>query len=109
MKVSTLKKFMQRVTFETELEQHRVDCLASHGDLSNWRFLKKKLKTFSQEEIKPQPLLNGRDIMALGYGEGPVIGKILKLLEEEQLERRISTREEALAWVQKHPQNPSRQ
>ncbi len=103
MRESTLKKFMQRETFETELEQHRVDCLASHGDISNWRFLKKKLKTFSQEEIKPKPLLNGHDIMALGHASGPVIGQALKLLEEEQLEGRIRTREEALAWAQKLP------
>ena len=101
MRVSTLKKFLQRETFETELEQHRVDCLASHGDLTNWRFLKKKLRELTKEEIKPKPLINGRDLLELGYEEGPLIGKILKALEVEQLERKIMTREEALEWVKK--------
>ena len=101
MRESTLKKFLQRPTIETELEQHRIDCLASHGDLSNWRFLKKTMKSLSREEIKPTPLIGGRDILALGYTEGPLIGKILKKAEELQLERKLQTKEEALEWVKK--------
>ncbi len=101
MRESTLKKFMQRTTFETELEQHRIDCLASHGDLTNWRFLKRIMKTFGQEAIKPKPLLGGADILALGFAEGPVIGQILKAVEEQQLERNLKTKLEALEWVKK--------
>jgi poly(A) polymerase len=102
MRESTLKKFMQRETFETELEQHRVDCLASHGDLSNWRFLKQKLRVFSRDDIRPKPLISGRDLLTLGYQEGPLIGRILKQVEEAQLERGLLTREEALAWAEKN-------
>ena len=101
MRESTLKKFMQRQTFETELEQHRIDCLASHGDLANWRFLKKKARQFTKEDIKPKPLINGKDLLALGYTEGPLIGKILRAAEEAQLERKIVTKDEALAWVKR--------
>lgn len=101
MRESTLKRFLQRETFQTELEQHRIDCLASHGDLSNWRFLKRKIKTLTREEIKPKPLLGGRDILGMGYAEGPLIGQILKAVEEAQLEGELSTKEEALQWVKK--------
>jgi len=101
MRESTLKKFLQRETIMTELEQHRVDCLASHGDLSNWRFLKRKISTLSREEIKPAPLLNGRDILDLGYKEGPLVGKILKFIEEAQLERKVSTKEQALELLRR--------
>ncbi len=109
MRESTLKKFLQRETFETELIQHRIDCLASHGDLTNWRFLRKKLKTLSAEEIRPKPLITGRDLLALGYTEGPLIGKILREVEEAQLEKILLSKEEALSWVQKQtrwPRNP---
>ena len=99
MRQSTLKRFLQRGTIETELEQHRIDCLASHGDLSNWRFLKKKIKSLSREEIKPVPLITGRDLLALGYKEGPLIGKILKSAEEAQLEGALTNNEDALRWV----------
>ena len=99
MRESTLKKFLQRETFETELEQHRIDCLASHGDLSNWRFLKKKIKTLSREQIRPVPLISGRDLLAIGYSEGPFIGKILKSAEEAQLEGSLTDKDAALRWV----------
>ena len=99
MRESTLKKFMQRETFDLELEQHRIDCLASHGDLTNWKFLKKKLKTFTKEGIKPAPLLTGRDILDAGYTEGPVIGTILRKAEEAQLEGELKTKDEALDWL----------
>ncbi len=101
MRESTLKKFMQRETFGVELEQHRIDCLASHGDLANWRFLKKKIGRMTREDIKPAPLIGGRDLLAAGYSEGPLVGKILRAVEERQLDRELKTREEALEWVQK--------
>ena len=101
MRESTLKKFMQRETFDTELKQHRIDCLASHGDISNWRFLTQKVKTLGKEQIRPKPLLNGKDLLDLGYPEGPLIGKILRNVENAQLERKISTKQQALEWVQK--------
>ena len=101
MKQSTLKRMMQRPTFETELEQHRVDCLASHGDISNWRFLKKKSREFSREDIRPKPLLSGSDLLALGYVPGPLIGRILRSLEESQLEGHLTDADEARRWVSK--------
>ena len=105
MKESTLKRFLQRATFDTELEQHRIDCLASHGDLMNWRFLRKKIKLLSREEIKPAPLLSGKDLLGLGYTEGPIIGKILRAVEEEQLERVLSNKYDALQWVKENFKN----
>jgi poly(A) polymerase len=99
MRASTLKKFMQRDTFATELQQHRLDCLASHGDLSNWRFLKRKQKTLGEAAIRPEPLVTGRDVMELGFKEGPVIGKILRATEDAQLEGEIASKEEAFAWI----------
>lgn len=101
MRSSTLKKFMQRKTFPTELQQHRIDCLASHGNLSNWHFLRRKIKSLSQDEIKPLPLLSGHDLLLLGLLEGPKIGQILRALEEQQLEGALTTKDKALEWVKK--------
>jgi putative nucleotidyltransferase with HDIG domain len=99
MKVSTLKKMMQRETYETELEQHRIDCLASHGDLSNWKFLKKKAKELSRDQIRPEPLLRGQDLIEMGYKPGPQMGQILRALEEAQLEGKVQTADEARSWA----------
>jgi len=101
MKESTLRKMFQRETFLTELEQHRLDCLASHKDLSIWRFLNKKLKRLSKGEIKPKPYLMGRDLLALGFKAGPEMGKILRLAEDKQLEGEFKIKEEAFDWARK--------
>ena len=45
------------------------------------------------------PELNGRDLLALGVPEGPVIGKILKELRNAKLDGKISTVEDGRAHV----------
>ncbi len=101
MRLSTLKRFMALPTFADQLKLHRVDCLASHGDLSNWHFLKKKLKELPAREIKPRPLINGDDLLRMGYPQGPLIGTILRVVEERQLEKELRAKAEALAWVER--------
>ena len=96
MRVSTLKRFLARPTFPEELELHRIDCSSSHGELDIHRFLAAKLAEFSQEEIKPKPLLTGHDLQEIGIQPGPKMGEILNQLMDEQLEGKFSDRESAL-------------
>lgn len=97
MRVSTLKRLLARPTFSEELELHRVDCTASHGQLNIHQFLSAKQAEFSQEEIKPKPLVTGHDLQQLGFPPGPGMGKILNQLMDEQLEGKFSDRTTALA------------
>lgn len=106
MRLSTLKKFLSRPTIAIELELHRIDCLASHGMLDNYHFIKKQLEVFAVEQLKPPPLLRGNDLIGFGLAPGPLFGTILDELYDLQLEEKIATREEALAivkekWVDK--------
>ncbi len=101
MRLSTLKRFLGLATFPDQLKLHRIDCLASHGDLGNWRFLRRKLKQLPPREIRPRPLITGHDLLALGYKEGPAIGTILRSVEEKQLEKELCSKEEALSWVRR--------
>ena len=100
MRVSTLKRLMARPTFADELQLHRADCLGSHGMLDNYRFLLRRGRELGREEIRPKPLARGQDVMALGVPEGPEVGRLLRALEEKQLEGELRTREEALKWLQ---------
>jgi len=102
MREGKLKMMLQAATFPEELEMHRIDCLACHGNLDNWHFLKRKLSEYSEEELKPKPLVNGRDLMAIGFSQGPLLGKCLQELWELQLEGTVQTKEEALDWTRKH-------
>ena len=99
MRLSTLKKLLSRPTIEDELELHRVDCLASHGNLENYYFVKSRLETFEKEQIKPAPLISGKDLIELGYKPGPLFGKILSEVYDLQLEENITTRKQALSHV----------
>jgi poly(A) polymerase len=99
MRESTLKRFLRLPRFDEHLELHRLDCLASHGRLDTWRFIRDKLAEMPGEELKPPPLVTGRDLIAEGYRPGPLFGRILAAVEDAQLECRIRSREEALALV----------
>jgi hypothetical protein len=50
--------------------------------------------------IDPPRLLTGRDLMALGLAQGPAIGQTLEVLREAQAAGEITTREEAVTYVQ---------
>ncbi|MDO8730872.1 MAG: CCA tRNA nucleotidyltransferase [Candidatus Omnitrophota bacterium] len=99
MRLSTLKRFMGDSLFSEHMKLHRADCMASHKDLANWNFLRRKLKEMPKKEIKPAPLITGHDLLQIGYPEGPQVGLILKAVEEKQLEKELASKAEALAWV----------
>jgi poly(A) polymerase len=101
MRPATLKKFLRQDHFAEYLELHRLDCLASHGNLGQHDFCSETLATFLEEDLKPLPLLRGQDLLAMGYEEGPRLGQILRELETAQLEGELRTTAEAKTWVRR--------
>jgi tRNA nucleotidyltransferase/poly(A) polymerase len=108
MKKSTLKRMMARPTWPDELALHRVDCLGSNGLLDNYEFMQAKAEEFSSEPLIPKPLINGRDLMAIGWQPGPQLGQILTKVQDAQLEGVITTREEALEWLRAYAPMPGK-
>jgi len=99
MRPGRLKRFLRMPDFNLHLELHRLDCLASHGLLDNYDFCVGQLRYLDEEDLHPTRLLTGHDLIAMGFAEGKIIGKIIAALEEEQLEGRIGTKEEAIRFV----------
>ena len=99
MKESTLKRFLRVENFAEHLELHRLDCLSSHGNLDHYELMRRKWEEMPPGELKPAPLITGQDLIAGGYQPGPAFARILAAVEDEQLERRIRTPEEAMALV----------
>ena len=99
MKPSTLKRFLRLPFFAEHLEMHRLDCLASHGNLEVHSFLVQKLADTPESEIRPQPLVTGHDLIEMGHPPGPRFREIMAALEDLQLEGRLTSREQALAYV----------
>ena len=96
MRESTLKRFMRLPDFEEHMQLHRLDCLSSHGGLDNYDFVRRKQLEVPPEQLKPPPLLTGRELIAAGYRPGPMFGIVLSEIEDAQLEGRITSTEEAL-------------
>ena len=101
MRLSTLKRFLGEEGIAELLELTRIDALASNGDLQYYNFCREKLVELKHEEIHPQPLLRGKDLIAMGLKPGPLFQEILRQLEEHQLEGEIKTKEQAMEWVTK--------
>jgi poly(A) polymerase len=101
MRVSTLKRLLRNPHIADHLELHRVDCLASHGDLRNCDFCKEKLASLHEKEIRPPRLLTGDDLIDLGYRPGPIFRTILERVEDAQLEGEVESRDDALALVRR--------
>ena len=101
MRESTLKRFMRQSEFEEHMELHRVDCLASHGDLGSYEFVRAKQREMPPEVLKPVPLVTGRDLIAAGYRPGPAFGEALREVEDAQLEGRVGTKEEGMELVKR--------
>ena len=97
MRSGRLKRFLRTDGFEEHMELHRLDCMASHGKLRNYDFVRRKLAAIPEPELRPPRLVRGDDLIAAGYSPGPAFAEILEWLETEQLEGAVATKDEALA------------
>ncbi|MGA7521806.1 MAG: CCA tRNA nucleotidyltransferase [Acidobacteriaceae bacterium] len=99
MKDSTLKRFFRLPQFDEHLALHRLDVLSSHGDLSLYDFARRRREELPEEEVRPQLLVTGRNMISAGYKPGPQFKEMLALAEDAQLEGRIHTTEEGLELI----------
>jgi len=99
MKESTFKRFVRMPQFDEHLELHRLDCLGSHRSLDLYEFTREKLRNLPPEQIRPEPLITGDDLIAAGLQPGPTFKELLAAVEDAQLDGTIQTKEEALALV----------
>jgi poly(A) polymerase len=99
MRASTLKKFVRLPRFEEHLALHRLDCLSSHLQLESYEFVRRFIDITPPEQVRPERLLTGNDLLAMGFRPGPVFSQILRALEDAQLEGQVRTHEEAEKFV----------
>jgi poly(A) polymerase len=104
MKVSTLKRLMRREDIEDLLTLHMADCLGSHGDLELYYLARVKQRQLraakAADGLRPEPLVDGSDLIAWGYSPGPAFKDILTAVEDEQLEGRLKDKVAARAFVE---------
>jgi poly(A) polymerase len=106
MRPATWKRLLRRDDFDLLLELNRLDCLASHQDLELYNFARIKIEQLKAEDnlqsLKPELLLNGQDLIGLGYQPGPLFKQILEKIEDWQLEGQVTNKNQAVAEVKKN-------
>jgi len=99
MRASTLKRFVRLPHFDEHLALHRLDCLSSHRHLESYEFIQRFVAETPPEQVRPERLITGDDLQAMGFRPGPLFSQILGSLEDAQLEGQVKSRGEAEQFV----------
>lgn len=101
MRQAKAARFLLQEDAADHLELHRVDCLASHGDLSVWEWAVNAQQELAATRPQRPRLLSGDDLIAMGFPPGPKFKEILEYVEDAQLEGQVHTHEDAVALVRR--------
>jgi poly(A) polymerase len=101
MRASTLKRFVRLPHFDEHLALHRLDCLSSHRHLESYEFIQRFVAETPPEQVRPERLITGDDLQAMGFLPGPLFSQILGTLEDAQLEGQVKSRGEAEQFVRR--------
>ncbi len=103
MRPAKWRRLIGDPNFPLELELHRLDCSACHGFLENYLWLLDRMTELEQagEQVLPEPLVSGHDLIGRGIQPGPELGRLLNALRDLQLERKITSRTDALQELDK--------
>ena len=99
MRQATLKRFLRLPRFEEHLALHKLDCTSSHGDLRLYEFAKQRFEEDPAEDVRPKPLISGRDLILSGYRPGVRFKEMLEAAEDAQLDGLVNSREEAISLL----------
>ena len=97
MRRSTLKRLFSSPYFDVLAQVKRADQLGTMKPARDYRLLMRLRRQLALEDLKPDPLIRGADLLDMGMKPGPDIGRILAALYESQLEGEITDRNAALA------------
>ncbi len=102
MSVARLKRFFRMNRFEDHIELARIHCSAAQEDLVNVNYVRRKRAEWTTQDVSPESLVTGDDLIAMGFAPGPAFKEILTRVEDEQLEGRLTDRSKALDFVRNH-------
>lgn len=110
MGIAKRRRLLMDHRFPWLLELHKADAMGSAPkDLDLYkeamRYYEEAKKHYEEELKQPKhiPLIDGSDIMTeFKIDAGPRIGKLLKIVEDAQLEGTIKTKSQALKYIKKY-------
>jgi poly(A) polymerase len=93
--VCTLKRFLAQPT--ASLSRELLAALEVNIDSGRFSWLFSRLSELEQTDYAPPPLITGDDLTVAGLSPGPLFRKVLDRAYDEQLEARLTTKQQALA------------
>jgi tRNA nucleotidyltransferase/poly(A) polymerase len=106
MSMAKLKRFFRLNRFEDHVELAQIHLTVQSGDLGDVQYVRQKRAEWTEQDIFPQPLVTGDDLIAMGFVPGPLFKDILTRVEEEQLDGRLTGRTQALDFVRREYRPP---
>jgi poly(A) polymerase len=106
MSMAKLKRFFRLNRFEDHVELAQIHLTVQSGDLGDVQYVRQKRAEWTEQDILPQPLVTGDDLIAMGFVPGPLFKDILTRVEEEQLDGRLTDRTQALDFVRREYRPP---
>ncbi len=97
MSLSDLKRLLAHPDFPMLRVLWAVEERRLTGSAVRTRRLLRLAAAIPSRRIAPPPLVTGDDLKALGLGEGPRLGAILRAVYDAQLNEQVNSRQEALA------------
>lgn len=100
--MSAIKRFLRLPRFRDHLELARICGTVGPRGLDGYNFASELNGKWSPDDIAPSPLVSGDDLIRMGFSPGPRFKEILTRVEDEQLEGRLITTDQALAFVREN-------
>ena len=85
--------FLDLLTFQQAIQQAKGESTQA------LEIIRKRSDAIDDKDIRPEPLLNGHDLMTLGATPGPMVGQLAQELYIVQLEEKLYSKEKAEEWV----------
>ena len=96
---SQLKPLLAHTGIDDLLALHRAQALAHEQSLEALDYCAERLRTWTEDDLNPLPLVTGDDLKEAGLRPGPKFKEILIRLRAAQLDGHLVTRVEALAFL----------
>jgi poly(A) polymerase len=98
MRWATLQRTLTHAGVAELLDLHEADALASTGDTADVEYCRHLLQ-MPLEDFNPPALVTGHDLIRHGLSPGKQFQRLLDLVRDAQLEKRIRSKRDALALV----------
>ena len=101
MSLADLKLLVSEPYFEDLYELQRAIQKAKRASLRYLSAFRQRMKSLKGRQLRPKPLLDGHQLIALGARPGPMVGLLSREMYIAQLSEEIHTPTQAKLWAKK--------